>query len=757
MKVSIIIVNYKVKQELFHCLTSIEKSNISFPYEIIIVDNDEEKAIEKELKEKFPSVLYLKPEKNLGFGRGNNFGAKRAKGDYLFFLNPDTEVLRDAITKLKEFLDENKQVAIAAPLLLNPEKKPYPLQGTTTLNPLAAIVSLSFINKIFPGNPVTKKFWITHWDKKQIKEVDVVPGTAFMIRKNIFNKLEGFDEHFFLYFEENDLSKRLRDLGYTLCMIPNAKVIHAWGSSTKKSKQNISKIFSQSRFYYFKKHYGFFWATLVHFVTTFGKEEAFFVLTLLLAIFLRFYKIQQNFPFDGEVGDNLLDIKNAFIYHHIPLKGPPTSHPWLSFGPLFYWLYGPVLFLSQFNPVSHAYFAACIAVLLIVANFYFLKNIFSKHVAIISSFLITISPLYLFATRLGRFTFFVSLLIYPFLWLLYKILNGEKKYFFWLCLMFGIMLNFHYTPLFLIPVVLLLFFIKKVTLNWKDITLSITGFFLPLTPLLFYDSQHAFSMSKNLLLWIPYRILGFLGIYHKNNVTQSVLHEDSLSFLNFFSFSFTPTAYNSYTFIGIVIFLLILLFLVLKIISFYQKKTLSTIWLILIAWTGIGFLALFIHGSAPLHYFVPLLPFPIIFFSLFLSQIWEKKFGKHLVFFILILLTVINCYYLFSSNWFSIPEKKSPYDNTIISYDTHKKIAKFIVNDAKGKPYILKRVGYNDIFEKQFAQNYIYLLWWYGNEPVSKAKITYTIVEDGNRLLKVKKKTSKVYLFQNIFILKDTE
>src|SRR6266480_1744701 len=151
MKLSIIIVHYKVKDELFHCIQSIKNSYIQYDYEIIVVDNDEEKTIEKELKKKIPVVTYIKSPGNIGFGAGNNLGAKYAKGEYLFFLNPDTIVSKHAIDKLILFLDKQKQAAVVAPLLVNPQGNPYPFQGTKKLTPLRGIIALSFINKFFPG------------------------------------------------------------------------------------------------------------------------------------------------------------------------------------------------------------------------------------------------------------------------------------------------------------------------------------------------------------------------------------------------------------------------------------------------------------------------------------------------------------------------------------------------------------------------------------------------------------------------------
>jgi len=290
LNVSIIIVHYKVKQELFDCLTSIKQSRPKVSYEIIVVDNDENKTIGSDLQNKFPKVKYIKSQGNLGFGGGNNLGAKAAVSEFLFFLNPDTLLFPNTIDILIQFMEKDEKIAIAAPLLLDHTHKPYPLQGATTLTPLEGIFALSFINKYFPFNPISKKFMLRDWDKTTIKQVDAVPGTAFIIRRNIFEKIGGFDEHFFLYFEENDLCKRVKDQGYKIFINPKATVMHAWGRSTQKSNRDINKIFKHSRFYYFQKHYGLFWAYVVQGVADFGKEEFLFLFILALAtLFLLYY------------------------------------------------------------------------------------------------------------------------------------------------------------------------------------------------------------------------------------------------------------------------------------------------------------------------------------------------------------------------------------------------------------------------------------------------------------------------------------
>ena len=161
--VSIIILNYHVKEELFDCLHSIIASKPKTKYEVIVVDNDEKKTIKQELLKTFPKVMYV-PNRNRGFGQGNNVGSRHAKGEYLFFLNADTIVFKNTIDVLFEFLRKNKHAGVVAPFLLHENKKPFALQGVKTLTPFRAIFSISLINKLFPNNLIAKDYFI-QWDK----------------------------------------------------------------------------------------------------------------------------------------------------------------------------------------------------------------------------------------------------------------------------------------------------------------------------------------------------------------------------------------------------------------------------------------------------------------------------------------------------------------------------------------------------------------------------------------------------------------
>ncbi|MEK7095300.1 MAG: glycosyltransferase family 2 protein [Patescibacteria group bacterium] len=236
-KVSVIIVKYRAQKELQQCLKSLPKKL----HELIIVDNN---------------------KINRGYAKGNNLGAKKSTGDYLFILNPDTILFPNTLSHLVSFLDSHPQAAIVAPLLLDANENAYPLQGTSQLTPMAAIFSLSFIYKFWPGSQMACNYWLKTWDKKSPKEVDVIPGTAFLIRRKVFEQVGGFDANFFLYFEESDLCKRVKELGYDIWINPQAQLIHHWGKSTPHDSKT-QKIFVQSRKHYFTKHFGKFSSFMV--------------------------------------------------------------------------------------------------------------------------------------------------------------------------------------------------------------------------------------------------------------------------------------------------------------------------------------------------------------------------------------------------------------------------------------------------------------------------------------------------------------
>lgn len=288
--VSIITVNYNVRKQLLSSIDSIIRSKPRNKYEIIVVDNSRDRQLELELNNNYKSIKYISNE-NTGFGAGNNIGANNASGDLLFFLNPDTIVYENTIDNLVDFYQKNKNIGIAAPLLLGKNGKPYQ-QGSLELTPFKALFVMSFINKIFPNNPVSYKYFLNDWDRRTVKEVDVAPGTAFLISKKIFSGLKGFDDKFFLFFEEFDLCRRLKKDKHKIFIYPDSKVLHLWGESTKQNK-DIMKIFLASRSYYFRKNFGIVQAFIVEAFLRLNKIVFLYIFVIVaLFIFLILYLVK---------------------------------------------------------------------------------------------------------------------------------------------------------------------------------------------------------------------------------------------------------------------------------------------------------------------------------------------------------------------------------------------------------------------------------------------------------------------------------
>ncbi|MCJ7805116.1 glycosyltransferase family 39 protein [Patescibacteria group bacterium] len=434
------------------------------------------------------------------------------------------------------------------------------------------------------------------------------------------------------------------------------------------------------------------------------------LVSLLIGAFLRFYRLPENVVFHGELGHNYLAIKNAFESGTIPLLGPPTSHPWLSFGPLFYWLFGPILALFNFNPVVGAYFFAFVGTALILLNFIVIKEFFGERVAAISSFLISFSYAWVNLTRESRFFSLSAFFFYPFLYFLLR------HRLFWAGLFLGVMFNFHLSPIVLLVPTAIYLFVNKRAFNKNSIFHGIVGFIIPNIPFLIYNSQHKFVMLVNLLTWVPYRIAGFLGIYPKNTATAGVLKANVVSLYDFVGNMFAP----NYRLLSFVMLVIILSFAAIKFSEEIKKTTKNWPILILILFFLFGYLGIFVHGDPPSHYYLPIYPLPIIFFSVFMAEAAESRIIKYISILVLAGFLTINLNFYFSNKWF---------EGAPVPYSMQLSATQSIISDAKGKRFVLHRVGPFDYFEGDYAQNYRYLLWLEGNEPVDNAIIKYTIYE----------------------------
>jgi len=242
MNISFIIINYRSRDFLEHCIESIFKHADSFSFEIVIVNNDEN-PLEKISDS--ANVKIVEHNVNKGFAEAANLGAKQSCGKVLFFLNADAEVLdpniKDILTAFNDV-----PVGAAAPKLVLPDGSPQSWGAgceVTTWNIIKN--NLGFIE--------SKGLW----QAENSQEIAWASGAALAVSKEVFNECDGFDENFFMYFEDVDLCKRIRNAGKKIMLLPHIKILHIGGQSKSSTKEQ-KKQYYESQDYYFKKHFGIF-------------------------------------------------------------------------------------------------------------------------------------------------------------------------------------------------------------------------------------------------------------------------------------------------------------------------------------------------------------------------------------------------------------------------------------------------------------------------------------------------------------------
>lgn len=252
--VSIIIVNFNTKELLKQLLTSITQNVKNVTYEIIVVDNNSTDGSKELLKTLFKKVILIANKSNLGFGKANNQGAKVAQGKYLLLLNSDTLVCENAIDKMFQFLEKEKSVAAVGSKLLNRDGS---LQSSWGMFPKlkTEFYFRTFLNQLFPTNRISGLFRVSAYDHSAVKEVDWVSGACMMIRKEVFDKIVGFDEQIYMYYEDADLCLRIKKLGWKVYFLPHAQIYHFYGSSWKKNRERAILFNCMSSLHYFRKHH----------------------------------------------------------------------------------------------------------------------------------------------------------------------------------------------------------------------------------------------------------------------------------------------------------------------------------------------------------------------------------------------------------------------------------------------------------------------------------------------------------------------
>jgi len=261
MLLSIIIVSYEVKYFLEQCLFSVkeavklaEKEFGGLPIEVIVVDNASSDGTVNYLRESFPSINFIPNKTNVGFGRANNQAIETAKGKYILFLNPDTIIPEESLKDCISFLESNAAVGGLGVRMIDgsgrflvESKRGFP----TAWRSFCKLSGLSFL---FPSSKIFAGYNLGHVKEEAVLPIEVLAGAYMMVRKKILESIGGFDERFFMYAEDIDLSKRMRDAGFENYYLGTCTVLHFKGESTRRDKIYIQR-FYEAMTLYVQKHY----------------------------------------------------------------------------------------------------------------------------------------------------------------------------------------------------------------------------------------------------------------------------------------------------------------------------------------------------------------------------------------------------------------------------------------------------------------------------------------------------------------------
>ncbi len=254
MDLSILIVNWNVRDLLRRCLHSILVNLPPGELEIIVVDNGSTDGSGEMIRAEFPRVHLIANAENRGFTAANNQGLAVSRGRYVLLLNPDTEVVGDALAAMVAFADAHPDVGVVGPQLLNPDgtvqssRRRFPTLAT-------ALFESTWLQPYAPRR-LLGRYYVLDRPDDEVQDVDWVTGAALMARREAIEQVGPLDEGFFMYSEELDWCRRFREAGWRVVYLPTARMIHHEGKSSEQVLPARHIHFQSSKVRYFRKYHG---------------------------------------------------------------------------------------------------------------------------------------------------------------------------------------------------------------------------------------------------------------------------------------------------------------------------------------------------------------------------------------------------------------------------------------------------------------------------------------------------------------------
>lgn len=269
---SVIIVTWNVRDLLRRCLRSVLEAAVpvagqpgvwgrsapglpGMQFEVLVIDSASSDDTAAMVRQEFAHSRLYASDTNLGYTGGNNLGIQESRGRYLLLLNPDTEVLGDALSTMVAYMERHPSVGVIGPQLLWPDgqvqssRRRFPSLAT-------ALIESTFLQKWFPAHPLLRQYYVLDRPDDAVSQVDWVNGACILVRRCVVDQVGPLDDAFFMYSEELDWQKRIKAGGWEVVYLPTARVIHHEGKSSGQVGALTHIRFGRSKVYYFRKHHG---------------------------------------------------------------------------------------------------------------------------------------------------------------------------------------------------------------------------------------------------------------------------------------------------------------------------------------------------------------------------------------------------------------------------------------------------------------------------------------------------------------------
>lgn len=260
MDISIIIVNWNTCDLLRRCLASIKAHGADLALEIIVVDNASADDSVAMVRREFPQVRLIVSPENLGYTGGNNLGAQEVGGRYLLILNPDTEIVGDALPQMAAYLDAHPGVGVVGPQLLYPDGSIQPSRRRFPRKDTGFLLG-TYLGNWFLDNRFERAHTVADVPDDRIQPVEWLVGAALLIRRETWQAVGPFDRQFFMYSDEVDWCYRCHRAGWEIHYLPQAQIIHYEKGASRLVQDKTRVRFHRSRILYYKKYFGWGWAT----------------------------------------------------------------------------------------------------------------------------------------------------------------------------------------------------------------------------------------------------------------------------------------------------------------------------------------------------------------------------------------------------------------------------------------------------------------------------------------------------------------